>query len=158
MLREIERLKAQTGRLEGREKEEQLELIEMLEQNYAGTNEEERFLSVFEQEQAWASIIQLLNGIEDQVAELRQTLEARRARIPSPEVAQQIVERFSYDCQEAEKLMKFHERKGRLTGEQRAELEIQLRTLVETMMALFRRSDLLTEAVMRSYSLQLLSV
>jgi hypothetical protein len=156
MRREIERLRAQTERLEGREKDEQIQLIEMLE-NHMGTEEEERFLNAFEQEQAWASIILILNTIEHQVRELQQIFEVDAIRFPSPDAAQHIVDQFSYDCQEAEKLTKFYERKGHLTREQRAQLETQLRTQVETMMALFRRSDQLTEAVMRSFTAQLLS-
>jgi hypothetical protein len=156
MRREIERLRAQTERLEGREREEQIQLIEMLE-NHIGTEEEERFLTVFDQDQAWGSLITALNGIEQQVAELRRTLETEKTGIPSPEAAQRIVDQFSYDCQETEKLMKFHERKGHLTREQRAQLETQLRTQVNTMMLLFRNSEYLTEAVLRSFTAQLLS-
>jgi hypothetical protein len=156
MRKEIERLKEQAAQLEGPEKEEHLQLIEMLEQNHTGAEEED--LLVSEQEQTWATIISVLNRIEQQVADLRQTLEAENARIESPEIAQRIVDQFSYDCQEAEKLMKYQERRGQLTHEQRAQLEAQLRIQVETMMALFRRSEPLTEAVWRSYTAQLFSV
>jgi hypothetical protein len=156
MHREIERLKEQAEHLEGQKKEVQLQLIEMLEQNHSGIEDEDLIGS--EREQVWTSIISVLNGIEQQVADLRQTLATENAHIQSPEVAQRIVDQFSYDCQEAEKLMKYHERRGHLSMEQRALLETQLRTQVETMMGLFRRSNQLTEAVLQSFSAQLLSV
>jgi hypothetical protein len=156
MRKEIERLKEEAEQLEGQEKEERLHLIEMLEQNHSGMEDEDLLES--EQEQTWETIISVLNGIEQQVFDLRQTMEAEHARIKSPDIAQRIVDQFSYDCQEAEKLMKYHERRGQLTREQRAQLETQLRTQVETMMGLFRRSEPLTEAVLRSYTAQLFSV
>jgi hypothetical protein len=155
--REIERLKAQAERLEGPEKEAQLELIEMLEQDHGGADESEPIIHTDEEEAVWTSIILILNRIEHQVRDLRRMLDTDRTWIDSGEVAQRIVDQFSYDCQEAEKLMKFHEKKGHLSPQQRAQLEEQLRAQVETMMALFRRSEHLINAALRSFSAQLLS-
>ncbi len=155
--KEIERLKDRAEQLEGREREEQLQLIDMLERDHSGIDEGDA-LDDLVRERAWSSIITALNGIERQVGGLRQVLEADATRIPSPDVAQQIVDQFAYDCQNVEKLMKFHRTRGHLTVEQRQQLETQLRTQVETMMALFQRSKPLTDAVLRSFSAQLLSV
>ncbi len=157
MRREIERLKAQVEGLEGQEREDQLLLIAMLERDHAPVKDEE-VLQLLEQEKAWGALVTILNEIEQQVTDLEHTLVTEQTRVDSKDEAQRIVDQFSYDCQEAEKLMKLFERRGQITPEQRTHLETQLRTQVETMITLFRRSEYLTDAVMRSFTAQLLSV
>jgi hypothetical protein len=154
--KEIERLRITAELLEGSEKEEILHLINILEEDHRRSGVEEDY-RIQGRERSWASIITLLNRIEQQVNEVHQAIEAEKAWINSQELAQRTVNQFFYDCQEAEKLIKYHGKKGHLTSEQIAALNTQLRSLVRTMVGLFKQSEPLTNAVLQSFETQIFS-
>ena len=155
--KEIERLRITAELLEGSEKEEILHLINILEEDHRRSGNMEEHPKIRDRERSWASIITLLNRIEQQVNEVHQALGAEKAWINSQELAQRTVNQFFYDCQEAEKLIKYHGKKGHLNQEQITALNTQLRSLVRTMVGLFKQSEPLTNAVLQSFEAQIFS-
>ncbi len=156
---EIERLKALTRTLEGPDQEQILTIIEILEQECGKQERRESSTALQEAEkiQSWHVLIDMLNKIEDRVKELETAIEREQTWFTSRDAARRIVHDFFYDCQEAEQLIKHYERKGFITRGQLSDLHVQLREIVQKMVVLFGRSEVLVDAVLQSYATQIFS-
>lgn len=159
MQQEIERLRSIAKTMKGANRQYILTIIEILEQEcgqmvsgsgHSSHHEKER-------ERSSAVLIDMLNKIELRVKELALSVEKEQTWLQSKESADRIVQQFFIDCQEAEKLIKHYEKRGYITREQMADLNNQLRSIVHTMVGLFRRSETLKEAVIQAFETQIFS-
>jgi uncharacterized repeat protein (TIGR01451 family) len=100
-------------------------------------------------ESAYASIITILNDIDDQVASLEHTI--ARSAVLSPMEANAVVGKFFYTAQVAEEQMKNPDIQPYLTAEQIGFLNTQLQAAVQRMIALSHRSEHLLNAVQEHF-------
>ncbi|MDD1678270.1 MAG: hypothetical protein LUO93_03690 [Methanomicrobiales archaeon] len=157
MEKEIERLRSLAGTLKGADRHFIQTIAEVLEQECLLMAN--GHLSQFEKEQEHSSavLIEMLNRIELRVNDLAASLQKEQAWPQSRESADRIVHQFFVDCQDAERLIKHYEKRGYITQTQMGELQNQLRTLVHTMVGLFRSSENLREAIIQTFETRIFS-
>lgn len=153
--KEVERLQERAETLEGRDKQLFRDIAHALGlyvKKLDGAVDATRELEEMERQQAFASIIDILNEIDVELKELNEILgEGTNQFRFNLHEASCIIDRFFYNCQIAEDRIKSASQRGYVTRKQVDELNGQLNRAVRRIVAISRRSDALLKMLQEKY-------